>query len=339
MHHPLISIGVPTYKRKEMLRECVRSILAQSFQDFEILLGNDDPSERLDNARLRISDEKIKIYNHKNNIGEIANLNFLLAQSRARYFTWLGDDDAYFETFLESVALALHKNSNALVTFTEHLTGPTPPDSLQTTIGRSRVMPGRQFLRSYLSSTPKIQGCFGVWDRNYLVDIGGSLQLGTGFGPYSDVRLAILAGLLNDVNYIDKKLIFNRTHRGSISFSSPDFDAYDTAQNDLIVESINVFNDGRLIDDFDLNLKQLLWRFLDEYHVVMARSGKLDLLKLYEHLTFLLRYSGFLKGGRIMERVRMISSRFRFIKKALIIKLQRQLVASQLWKMKKFLLG
>jgi len=337
MHHPLLSIGVPTYKRMEMLRECLQSILAQSFQDFEILVGNDDPSEMLDNVRLGISDTKIKIYNHKNNIGEIANLNFLLAQSRARYFTWLGDDDAYFETFLESVALALQNNPNALVTFTQYLSGPELPDSLQTTIGRNRVMSGRQFLRSYLSST-MVQGCYGVFNRNYLVDIGGSLQLGTGFGPYSDVRLAILAGLLNEVNYIDKKLIFFRTHRDSLSFSSPDFDAYGTAQNDLIVESINVFNDDRLIDDFDLNLKQLLWRFLDEYQIVMQRSGKLDVLKLYEHLMFLLRYSGFLKDGRIMEDVRMISLRFRFIKKASIIKLQRRLVASRLWQMKKCLI-
>ena len=100
-----------------MLRACVLSILGQSFQDFELLLGNDDPSNPLDEDQLGLSDEKIKIYNHQNNIGELANLNFLLAHSRGRYFTWLGDDDAYYETFLESAMLAFQDNPKALVTF------------------------------------------------------------------------------------------------------------------------------------------------------------------------------------------------------------------------------
>ncbi len=322
MDYPLFSIGVPTYKRGGMLRACVLSILEQSFQDFELLLGNDDPSNPLNEGRLGLSDEKIKIYNHRNNIGELANLNFLLAHSRGRYFTWLGDDDAYYATFLESVMLAFQDNPKALVTFTSYSSGPTLPDSLQTNIGTSRVMSGRQFLRNYLSNTIEIQGCFGVFQRNYLVDVGGSKQLGTGFGPYSDVRLAILAGLVDEINFIDEELIFFRRHRGSISFSSQDFEAYQTAQNDLIVESIDTFSDDRLDEDFDLNLKRLLWRFLREYQVVMERSGNLDLRKLCRQLAFLLRYSRCLKGGRAIHKARMILARCFFVKKYLIGKLR-----------------
>lgn len=303
-----------------MLRECLGSVSAQSFQDFEVLVGNDDPSSILEEKDVEFADKKIRIYNHKNNIGEVANLNFLLAQSSGHYFTWLPDDDAYFDTFLESVAIAIDENKHTQVTFSSFFFGDKAPDGLQAYVGKSRSLTGREFLRDYLSETIEANGCYGVYDRDYLINVGGCKQLGTGFGPYADTRLVIISGLLEYVNYIDKKLVFFRNHEGSISASSPDFDAYRTAQCDLIDECIEVFKYKRVIRDFDSNLSQLLWVFLCGHQGVMEKSGKLDVSQLYNHLMFLLRYCRLLRKGRAIQKTRMISSALRYLSRSLVSK-------------------
>ena len=41
MPNPTISVIVPVYKAEKYLEECVRSILAQTFGDFELILVED----------------------------------------------------------------------------------------------------------------------------------------------------------------------------------------------------------------------------------------------------------------------------------------------------------
>lgn len=94
--------------------------------DFEILLGNDDPGHVVDEENIGLSDERIRIFNHQRNLGERNNLNFLLAHSRGRYFTWLADDDAYFDTFLATVYKAFEGTHNLPVAFTSYLAGEVP---------------------------------------------------------------------------------------------------------------------------------------------------------------------------------------------------------------------
>jgi glycosyltransferase involved in cell wall biosynthesis len=44
---PLFSIGVTTYMRRDLRKECLSSILQQAFRDLEIIVGNDYPEEKL----------------------------------------------------------------------------------------------------------------------------------------------------------------------------------------------------------------------------------------------------------------------------------------------------
>ena len=68
-----------------------------------MIVGNDYTEEKLYSEELGINDRRIRFINHENNLGEIKNMNFLLNEAGGRYFTWLGDDDAYYPYFLESI--------------------------------------------------------------------------------------------------------------------------------------------------------------------------------------------------------------------------------------------
>lgn len=85
---PKLSIIVPVYNVQEYLQECLGSILAQSFQDFELILvddGSTDYSGRICDEYERFSEKKGKVIHviHQKNKGlsEARNAGIELAKA------------------------------------------------------------------------------------------------------------------------------------------------------------------------------------------------------------------------------------------------------------------
>lgn len=298
---PYFSIGVTTFKRRELLAETLSSILAQTFTDFEVIVGNDYIAEFLTQEILGIQDQRVRIINHAANLGEIGNMNELLAQSRGRYFTWLADDDLYAPDFLQAVRDAHERYGPVGCVFTGYASGSCSKLSRVDYVGKIRQISGRDFLRDYLANKILAVGCYGVFEAGYLRETGGMVRLGSGFSPYSDNLLAIKAGLLGDLCYVDAPLIFFRTHPGSISFTSPDIHAYASAQNDLCRIVIDIFRSEQLRADLQQNLYRLLshWCMTFAFHV-LERSENYRLSGfIWNYLRAIFRYSRELGIGRI----------------------------------------
>lgn len=257
-----------------MLRECLQSILQQTFGDFEVIVGNDYTREKLTGEMLGISDTRIRFVNYSRNIGPIKNANTLLAASRGRYFTWLADDDGHAPAFFQRVHDALHKHGYPECVYTSYVQGTAFPDSFAETRAEAQILDGHKFLRAYLSRELKLVGCYGAFASSYIREMGGMEHLGKGkFSPYCDNLIAIRAGSLRRVLYIDQPLVFFRAHPGSVSTTSPDVETYRTAQADLWCRVAGDFARERLRDDFEVNLSNLLeWCVRDMDHVV-RRSG------------------------------------------------------------------
>ena len=67
-HIPLLSIIIPVYNVEKYLRECIDSILAEEFQDYEIILiddGSSDGSPQIADEYTK-NDSRIKIIHQKN---------------------------------------------------------------------------------------------------------------------------------------------------------------------------------------------------------------------------------------------------------------------------------
>lgn len=313
---PYFSIGVTTFKRRELLVETLSSILAQTFADFEVIVGNDNTAELLTQEMLGINDRRVRILNHAVNLGEIGNMNALLAQSRGRFFTWLADDDLYTPDFLQAVRDAHEQYGPVHCVFTNYASGAVcKPDSVDYMDSIVR-MRGQNFLRIYLDRKIKAIGCYGVFETRHLRAIGGIERLGSGFSPYSDNLLAIRAGALENLCYIDAPLIFFRTHPGSISYSSPDLDAYLTAQEDLCARALEVFRTPQLQKDMQRNLYQLLdyWCLTFIFHV-LRRPQEHRRGYLLDYIRFLRRYSGAIGAYRVglaATTVRLLASHWLF---------------------------
>ena len=107
---PLVSVIVPTFNRPQMLTESVKSILSQSYQNFEILVVNDagvDISEILNN----VSDKRIRYLQHTENKGRSAAKNTGIKSSKGKYIAYLDDDDIYYQDHLETLVNELEKGA------------------------------------------------------------------------------------------------------------------------------------------------------------------------------------------------------------------------------------
>lgn len=91
---PLISVIVPVYKAEKYLHRCVDSLLAQTFQDFEILLvddGSPDKSGKICDEYAK-KDSRVRVF-HKKNGGVSSARNVGLDNAVGEYLTFIDADD------------------------------------------------------------------------------------------------------------------------------------------------------------------------------------------------------------------------------------------------------
>jgi glycosyltransferase involved in cell wall biosynthesis len=286
---PQFSIGVTTYDRIELLLETLSSITAQTFSDYEVIVGNDNPGRILNAEILGIDDPRVKFVNHEVNLGEFNNMNSLLQVSCGRYFTWLADDDLYAPNFLSAVYEAIGKYDNPDCVFTSfrNFQGSIVPETEAVDSEYFRLLRGRDFLRSYLTDELKAIGVMGVFSIDYLRQLGGLEDVsGDGFGFYSEYMILVRSGLLKRIVYIDVPLVFYRVHQSAWGITNSDLEQYDRASENLIKRSAQILAMPELKSDFSLNLRQLLKRVLAQYVTVARRSEtfrKSHLLAYFVH--------------------------------------------------------
>jgi len=107
-----LSVYLVTYNRKEYLEKCIRSVLAQSYTEFDLyILDNcsDDGTEQMVKS---IEDERIHYIRHEKNIGGVGNINYAISICETEFFVIFHDDDIMFPNFLESELQFLEQNED-----------------------------------------------------------------------------------------------------------------------------------------------------------------------------------------------------------------------------------
>lgn len=108
------SITIPAYKTS-YLKECIESILAQTYTDFELIIVNDASPEDLTSIVHSFDDSRIRYYINEKNCGAINvvdNWNKCLSYATGDYIICMGDDDKLLPTCLEEYKklIELHPN-------------------------------------------------------------------------------------------------------------------------------------------------------------------------------------------------------------------------------------
>lgn len=105
---PRVSVIVPVYNVEKYLNECIDSILAQTFTDFELILVNDGSSDRSGEIcdEYAIKDKRIKVI-HQQNGGVSVARNTGLDEAKGTYISFVDSDDVVLPNYLYVLLKAL----------------------------------------------------------------------------------------------------------------------------------------------------------------------------------------------------------------------------------------
>jgi glycosyltransferase involved in cell wall biosynthesis len=107
---PLVSIVVPCYQQLELARECVDSILAQSFTDFELTLLDDGASDDYAAYVRSLDDDRVQYRRNVRRLGAMENMFQAIGLGRGRYVMAFHEDDLLSRGYLRAAVGALDEN-------------------------------------------------------------------------------------------------------------------------------------------------------------------------------------------------------------------------------------
>lgn len=109
---PKIGIGMPVYNGAKYIREALDSLLAQTFTDFELFISDNastDATQSICEEYSRL-DTRVRYVRQTNNKGALANFQFVLDQSRGKFFMWAAADDLWDKRWIETVYAHVRDN-------------------------------------------------------------------------------------------------------------------------------------------------------------------------------------------------------------------------------------
>jgi glycosyltransferase involved in cell wall biosynthesis len=110
---PRVSICIPTYRRPTELRAAIDSCLAQTFQDFEIVVSDNSEDDDTRRTVESLGDARIRYFRNERNVGGVGNLALAASRARGEYLKLLMDDDVLKPRALERMVAALDANPKA----------------------------------------------------------------------------------------------------------------------------------------------------------------------------------------------------------------------------------
>ncbi|HWP57415.1 MAG TPA: glycosyltransferase [Candidatus Acidoferrales bacterium] len=116
---PEISVVIPTYNRREMVREAIESVLRQTCRDFELIVV-DDGSEDGTGALLARYGEKLRLCAQPHR-GVAAARNRGVQESRGYYLAFLDSDDLWLPRKLEVQLAFMRENPSIEICQTEEI--------------------------------------------------------------------------------------------------------------------------------------------------------------------------------------------------------------------------
>ncbi len=97
------SIIVPLYNKENYVENTLKSIISQTFTDYEVLIINDCSTDASVAKVTPFLSEKIRLIHHDNNKGLSATRNTGIKNAKSEYVAFLDADDLWKPTFLETI--------------------------------------------------------------------------------------------------------------------------------------------------------------------------------------------------------------------------------------------
>ena len=114
--HPKISVIIPIYNSENFIKECLNSLINQSFKNFEIIGINDGSTDNSLKILKEFEEKDERIYlKTQNNLGAGIARNVGMKMAKGEYLIFLDSDDIFNETMLEELYAKIKGNNLEIV--------------------------------------------------------------------------------------------------------------------------------------------------------------------------------------------------------------------------------
>jgi glycosyltransferase involved in cell wall biosynthesis len=231
---PTISVIVPVYKVEQYLHQCIDSILAQTFTDFELILIDDGSPDNCGAIcdEYTKQDARIKVI-HQENGGLSAARNAGIDIAKGEYLTFIDSDDLIKDIYLEKLLLSLTDNDTdisicGMLSFDD---GTKPQETDEQITDYPIIMNGRDACLSVYQMDGKVP--IMAWGKLYKTNLFNTIRYPLGMIHEDDATTPKLFYRSPRINIISDKLYFYRSRTDSITskpFSAKRFDGVRAVQ-------------------------------------------------------------------------------------------------------------
>ncbi|MES2215429.1 MAG: glycosyltransferase [Pseudomonadota bacterium] len=205
---PLISIILPSYNRAGYVGETIESCLAQSYQNFELIIVDDFSRDNSTSVieQYAFQDSRIKLIKNTVNKKLPATLNIGFREARGEYYTWISDDNLFAPNALEVMLAEIQKFLDIGLVYADY-----------TTIddGGSKVARIYQEPPEFLPIRDCVGACF-LYSADAARQAG---EYNEELFLIEDYEYFLRMGLITKMHHIPESLYLYRVHDGSLTKS------------------------------------------------------------------------------------------------------------------------
>lgn len=218
---PVVSVVVPLFNKEKYITRCLRSLAAQSFANFEVVVVNDGSTDGSAALAQDFGDPRVRLIAQENQ-GVSAARNHGIREARGEWVAFLDADDEYRIDFLARALEALSEYPEAEVAYCRILwsrfgVDVNPPADRE---ARPRLL--RDYLAFVVYRGGQEISSSSVIVRRGVFDRSGLFPEGTKIGEDSDLWLRI--GWVSPVVYVPETLAVYHMDAGDSGWQSASAD-------------------------------------------------------------------------------------------------------------------
>lgn len=202
------SIIIPIYNSEQFLKRCLDSVLAQTFEDFQVICIDDGSTDNSFNVltRYKLKDKRIKVISQENcGQGSARNkgIEYVLNNSMSEYIYFLDSDDYIEQDLLESAWETFSTTDTDLICFNTEVVG----DESSRLYRRARKY-AQLSLVGLLNFTDNIKDLTNVyvWNKVFKTEIIKNYDIRfAGKLCYEDIAFCKMYFLVSDKIYFDMR--------------------------------------------------------------------------------------------------------------------------------------
>lgn len=209
----LVSIGVPTFNRAELLLTALKALLDQDYLHLEILISDnasiDDTADAC--ARACVADPRIRYFRQDQPLLPRDNFKFTLLQATGKYFMWAADDDWCDSSFVSTLVAVLESDDHIALCGSEiacHLADDTSLPYFEQGQQWREARPDTQqrLVAAARHAYPDL--IYGLFRRSALVDEVGRLRIDWHY--VYELPIFVQAASVGDIRVVRDVLLHRR---------------------------------------------------------------------------------------------------------------------------------